>query len=456
MKRILGLSAAIALAAGVLAAPATAQRYWFDIGVNAGGSLHTTQLGADEGFNGGNSKFATGWLLGSQLTLWPWARVGLRANFNYSDRALEADNEIFPSVNLWSGSGDLLLRLRAPNEAWQGSETLPFVALGLGTKWVNPSHDDFICYDTNLNEYWNCAPYERAGAGSTFALGEWKESIMGLVGVGVDFRFAPHWAFRIEVDDRIYKPQNQAVASFLGGNVYNVPNGEENLSRIVHELGLQLGIQLMLGMRGPTAAPVQAPPPPPPPAQPPPARQPPPAQPAPPPPPRVDDISVCVLDPGAPGGMRAQSAQFRHANGDTVVVTGGNPVPLRQAIGAVPTARNADWFVQGTPFVMTMGQLREEFVTFGRPATVPCNSLVYIGLVNGYPTYVNPADIAAFRSDLDAAVRAANGDLAAALAGNRSLREQFDAVRTIHVPMDAVGPVMQALNRQEQVRKERP
>lgn len=151
--------------------------------------------------------------------------------------------------------------------------------------------------------------------------------------------------------------------------------------------------------------------------------------------------------------MRTQSAQFRYASGDTVVVSGGNTVPLRQTVGTVQTARNADWFVQGTPFVMTMGRLREEFVTFGRPTTVPCNSLTYVGMVNGYPVYVNPNDIAAYRANLDTAVRAANGDLAAALAGNRTLREQFDAVRTIHVPMDVIGPVMQALNRQEQVRK---
>lgn len=440
MRRFLGLGTAFVLAAGMLSAPASAQSHWFDIGVNAGGSLHTSQLGSDEGFGGGSVKFSTGWLLGSQLTLWPWSRVGVRANFNFSDRALEADTELFPNVNLWSGSGDVLLRLRAPNETWQGSETLPFLALGFGKKWTNPAHDNFICYDSNLNDYWACAPY------NGFALGEWKESFMGLIGLGADFRFAPNWALRVEFDDRIFKPQNQQVAGILGGNIVDVPNGEENLSKVQHEFSLILGIQWILGMRGPTA-----PPPPPPP---PPAREPPPAQPAPPPPPRVDDINVCVLDPGAPGGMRTQSAQFRYASGDTVVIRGGNPVPLRQAIAAVPVARNADWYVQGTPFIMSMGRFTEEFVTFGRPTTVPCNSLVYVGTVNGYPIYVNPNDIADYRADLEAAVQAVDGDLAAALADNQTLREQFDTIRTIHVPMDGIGPVMQALNRQEQVRKD--
>jgi hypothetical protein len=156
-----------------------------------------------------------------------------------------------------------------------------------------------------------------------------------------------------------------------------------------------------------------------------------------------------VLDPSAAGGMRMQAAKYRQATNDTVVGT----QPLRMTVSSVRTAANADWYVRGTPFVMQMGQFREEFVTYGRPESVACNSLVYVGNVNDYPVYVNPSDIAAFRSNLETAVRARNGDLAGVLGANRQLREQFDGVRTIYVPIDAVGPRMQALQRQEQVRK---
>jgi hypothetical protein len=180
---------------------------------------------------------------------------------------------------------------------------------------------------------------------------------------------------------------------------------------------------------------------------------PPPAPPAPPPPPRVDDISVCVIDITAAGGMRMQTAQFRHASSDTVVTQAGTTRPLRQTLGSVMTAANAEWYVRGTPFVMTMGQYREEFVTFGQPSTPACNSLVYVGNVNGYPVFVNPNDVSAFRQPLQTAVTAANGDLSAALAGNNQLRTQFDAVRNIYIPLDVVGPRMQQLQRQEQVRK---
>jgi hypothetical protein len=55
---------------------------------------------------------------------------------------------------------------------------------------------------------------------------------------------------------------------------------------------------------------------------------------------------------------------------------------------------------------------------------------------------------------MQTAVGAAGGDLAAALAANNQLRTQFDAVRNIYIPLDVVGPRMQQLQRQEQVRKD--
>jgi hypothetical protein len=373
---------------------------------------------------------------------------------NYSDRSLDADAEIASHINLWSGSGDIVFRLREPNPSWEGRETLPYLAAGVGRKWINPAGDGYICYDQARSESWTCEPFDKTpNANNTFALGEWKESLMVLLGVGADFRLSPRLLARVEVNDRIYKPQVQAISAFLGGNLYNAPDGEENLSGTAHEIGAQVGLSLAFGMRGETvmAAP---PPPPPPPAQqqPEPQQQQPP--PAPPPPPRVDDISVCVVDIAAEGGMRMQAAQFRHASSDTVVTQGGTTRPLRETLGNVQTAANADWYVRGTPFVMTMGEYREEFVTYGQPSTPACNSLVYVGNVNGYPVYVNPTDVSAFREDMQTAVSAASGDLAAALAANNQLRTQFDAVRNIYIPLDVVGPRMQQLQRQEQVRKD--
>ncbi|MGH7502707.1 MAG: hypothetical protein ACREL7_13250 [Longimicrobiales bacterium] len=452
MKRELSRGVAL-LAFLALARPAAGQSYLVDFGINGGLSLYTSMIGADEGFNGGSAKFGTSWLAGSQLTIWPWSRVGLRANFAYADRPLEADDELFSHVNLWAGSGDLLYRFKVPNETWQGPETLPYLALGLGEKWFNPAGDDFVCYDTSRNEYWSCVPFDRAPtAGSTFALGEWRESLMGLIGVGADFRVTPRWLFRVEVNDRIAKPQVFDVAGFLGGNIWDVPDGEENLSKWIHELGVQAGVHVALGLRD--AVPVAAPPPPPQqPQQQQQQQQQQPPPPPPPPPPREDQISVCVVDPGAPNGMRMQSAVFRHANGDTVVVSGGQTTPLRQTVGNVPTAGQADWYVRGTPFVLTMGRAREEFVTYGQP-TMMSSGVTYVGMANGYPVYANTSDVSAFQSQLATAVQAQNGDLGSALGGDAGLRTQFDRVMTIHVPMSVVGCRMQGLQRQEPVRKD--
>jgi len=461
MKRLLSVGTVATLVLAAFAGRAQAQSYWFDLGVNAGGSLFTSVTGDDD-FAGGSAKFGTGWLLGSQFTIWPWSRIGLRANMNIADRGFDADNEIHPNINLWSGSGDLMIRLRAPNPSWEGSETLPYVALGVGRKWVNPAGDQHNCAerraDNSLASFFECTPYDQTTATRTAtpALREW-DSWMFLAGVGADFRFSPRWLFRVELNDRIFKPFVNQTSGYAGGNVWDAPEAtvDDNIASMVHELGLQAGIHVALGMRGPGAPRTVAPPPPPPQQQqqqqqqPPPVRQEPPPPQQTPPPPRVDDISVCVLDPAASGGMRMQSAQFRHASNDTVVAG----QPLRSTVSGVLTAGNAEWYVRGTPFVMQMGQLREEFVTYGRPEQVACNSLTYVGMVNNYAVYVNPNDISAYRSDLQSAVSARNGDLAAALGANRQLREQFDAVRTIYLPIDAVGPRLQALQRQEQVRK---
>lgn len=442
-------AASLAALAAFATPPAEAQRYPFDVGVNVGASLHTTMTDAAQ-FAGGAAKFGTGWLAGTQLTLWPRDRFGVRGNLNFSDRPLNADNEVIPHVNLWSGSVDLMLRFKVPNETWQGTENLPYASIGIGRKWVNPAGDQYICVDQVENKFWECQPYSTAGGGNTPALGEWREVTMLLLGVGTDVRFKPNWAFRLELNDRMFRPQVHET-TLLGGRTWRTIDAQENLAKFQHELSAAAGLHFMLGRASEMTTPVAAPPPPPQQQQQqqtPPQRQTPP----PPPPPREDDIGVCILDPAA-GGMRTVDARFRHASSDTVVMQGGTARPIRQLVSSVNTAGNADWYVRGAPFVLQMGQVREEFVTYGRPESLGCGSLAYVGMANGYPVYVRPSDIADYRGELQNALARHNGDLAATLAAERTLRDRFDAVRTIYLPVDAVGPRMQPLQRQEQVRK---
>jgi hypothetical protein len=147
-------------------------------------------------------------------------------------------------------------------------------------------------------------------------------------------------------------------------------------------------------------------------------------------------------------------AKFVVASGDTVVVSGTTRTPLRQTVGNVNTAANADWYVRGTPFVLTAGSHRVEFVTYGQGQMMQANDMAYLGMINGYPVYADTDDVQAFRARLDQArATAGNDNLGPILASNAQLRTSIDGVRTIYVPLSATGCRFQALQHQEQVRK---
>src|SRR5690606_29054564 len=144
MRAISRLVLVAAVLAGLVPRDAYAQRWTADWGINGGFSWHSEALSEDAHLAEGG-RCAAGWLLGTQLTVWPSTRFGIRANGTYWERPLKPDeddlpqlanwdNELFGHVNLWSASLDALIRLRQPNESWIGRETLPYIALGLGAK----------------------------------------------------------------------------------------------------------------------------------------------------------------------------------------------------------------------------------------------------------------------------------------------------------------------------------
>ncbi len=454
--RMLGRAATAVALTAVVAAPVSAQFWRADLGINAGGSWYSTMVSSeDAGVTGADADvaFQPNWLAGSQLTFWFTPRFGLRANGTYTDTGLEVgDTQESEHINLWSGTGDILYRFKEPNEEWLGTEFLPYIALGLGAKWVNPAGDAFACTDQVEVETWACFPYTiPAGddpfdqtATNVFALGE-RTVLAGLVGLGGDLRFHPHWSLRLEISDRIYKPHNQrAVFAGVGGNVFDLPDGAENVSKTMHEIAGQVGIHYLFGLRPPEAVAVV---PAPPPVQP---LPPPPPPPAPPPPPREEDIMVCVVDPSAPGALRIQSAKFLVASGDTVVEQAGQRIPIAQAVGTVPVAQGQDWYVRGTPFILTGGRYRAEYVTYGQATMRSPESLTFLGTVNGMPVFADTDEAAALRAQLEALP---NRDLTVVVRDNRALRDGIDDIRTIYVPVRAVGCNFQPLLRQEPVRK---
>jgi len=453
----------------MVAAPVAAQNYRWDFGVNAGFAWYRAMLGSEEtglpdGSDWDDVKFEAGTRFGAQIGYWLKPKMGLRANFAIAERPVVAENydlladdtdtdDLFNNVNLWSGTVDLLFRFKAPNEEWMGREMLPYFALGIGGKWVNPAGDPYTCVDAEEGKEWSCfpfTPWDRRGTapsnfGNNFALGEQKV-LAAHVGLGTDIRLSPNFAIRLEASDKIYKPQVYDASPLVGTRV-PLPNGDENVSQIVHEIGADIGLHLLMGLARPEVvavvpAPTPAPPAPTPPPAPAPA------------PPRVDNITVCVIDPTIPAGLRSQPAMYRYATNDTVIMSNGQTVALRSSVGNVMTARNADWYVRGQPLTITMGKDKLEYLTYQGAVTIDMNRLSYLGNVNGYPVYADRDEVADVIDQLNDLRRAeATGDLAKIMGERKDVRDKLEDVKFLYVPLESIGCVFQPLQVLEPVTK---
>ncbi|MGQ0814007.1 MAG: hypothetical protein ACT4O1_06030 [Gemmatimonadota bacterium] len=422
----------------IASAPAMAQSWKWDFGVNAGYATYTAAL--DEEDTGGTDvKFKHGKILGSQLGFWFGPRLGLRLNGRYADRPItfeEDPNDTRPvtSVLLWTGTADVLFRFRAPAEERTRFEFLPYLALGLGAKWHNGAHDDFTCVD-QTNSF-ACSPFVIDGRG--FAMGE-ENAIAGLIGLGADWRLGRRINLRTELSDVIYKPQfHTATVPASPAGTWSV--SEENVAKVVHELGGQIGLHFLFGIAAPPVVALVPPPAPPPP-------------PAPTPEPRREALTVCVIDPTSPGGIRMQTVTLIEGR-DTVITVGGTDRPFRESVGNVMVATNATWFVQGQPLVMNVGTNRVEFTTFGSPRMVEAADLAFLGTVNGFPVYADRDEVEEVIEEINELNRARAGtDLGQILEENRELDDELDDIRILYVPLHATGCVFQAVQRQEEVRK---
>jgi hypothetical protein len=441
-----------ALIVPVATVPASAQSWKFDWNVNGGYSVFNKMLDSEDtglaNMDGKDVKFKNGGMLGTQLTFWPSSRIGIRANGTYADRPLEATDFDLSSpassglshVNLWSASGDLLLRLATPREEFTSMELLPYIALGVGAKWHNPAGDNFTCDDSAENKTFACAPFTVPN-GNSFALAE-ANSVMGLAGLGADWRFARNVAIRTEIGDRIWKAKLHAASAPAGTSVA-LTNSDEKVGSTIHELYGQVGLSFLFGVARPVAVAVAAPPAP---VEPAPA-------PAPAPAPSREAISVCVIDPTAAGGIRMQSA-FLVASRDTVVVVNGVDQPLSGSVGNVMVASNADWYVRGQPLTITVGTRKLEYATYGSTRVVEATDLSYLGTVNGVPVYADKNDVADVIGEINDLNRANAGkDLGQILDEQKDLQKAINNVKVLYVPMNATGCVFQAVQLQEEVRK---
>jgi hypothetical protein len=434
----------------LIAAPASAQRWKWDLGVYGGYGWFTPLIdeedtGLPDDAAGAEAHFDAGWLTGLQFTYNVRPNLGVRVNTRYSDRPVSGSdldtNNFVSSTNLWALGLDLLFRFGQPREEFMGMEFLPYAALGLGAKFINPANDEFTC--TVDGEEKHCVPFVTGGPpggtnSRTWALDE-SASLMGLLGLGADWRLGRSFMLRTEINDQIYKPKVYS-GTFTSPTAVTVAN-DENQASMIHELAFTVGLHFLFGLEAPPVV-VVAPPPPPPPVTPPP-----------PPAPTEETISVCVVDPTAPGGLRIQTATLVE-NRDTFVVIGGTRTPIGQAVGNVTVASGADWYVSGQPLIMTVGAERVQFTTYGSSQVISDQDVAFIGTVNGFPVYADRDDVADVISELNELNRTRPGtDLGVLLNDQRALRTNLEDVRMFYVPVYPYGCVFQGVQRQEEVRK---
>ena len=437
-----GFSRAATVAALLLpmaGAPAAAQSWKADLGINGGGSWYSPMLGADQINNtNGDVRFRAGWLLGAQAGYWFTPRIGIRANGTYTDRPLKqgnsfmgGDTELWHDDNLWSGTGDLMFRLRQPGASYTRGETLPYIALGLGEKWISPAGSGaFLLNNPTLNTTTNGIPIDVAASGSpalpAFFLPK-QHVLMGLAGIGADVRLGPMVGLRLEAGDRIYKPKVWAMNP-VG---LTTTNSDNNVSKTVHEIYAQAGLHLLFGLAAPPVVAVA------------PAPAPPPPEPAPAPAPTTESVSVCTVSPGM--GLTTTTATFNPATGDTTVVINGQTMPLAQAYTSVPVASGATWYVQGQPLVIGTGRSSLNYVSFGSARNIDMNDLTYVGTVNGLPVFANRSDVASLTIPNPPVEISTNPTLVTGLRN----------VQVLYVPLTPTGCNFQPLQIQQQVRKVR-
>ncbi|MGH7466689.1 MAG: hypothetical protein ACRENP_01760 [Longimicrobiales bacterium] len=444
--------------------PVTAQFYKWDFNVNGGFSwlsgdiLDRSDFDFDEFedpiLNRNSVDLGSGGTVGSQLGYWFTKRIGLRANFAYTDSDVDRNIDVlgFPllnlfdhDVNLWSGTGDLMVRLNTPRTRWDGFEWLPYIALGAGAQWINPSGDRFfvvddidIDLDPDDDLIFNTSghsgiPLRCSDFLDTCAFLEEKSTFMGLVGLGMDLRFAPSFAVRLEVTDRIWEaPVKEVIQDDIFPFVFAEVG---DLGKTVNQISLTVGASYLFGLREPPRRVVVAPPPRP-------------APPPPPPPPSTEEITVCMIDPMFAGGVRNVTATRNLSTGDTTIMKNGDKVRLSDAVANIPVVSGSPWYVSGAPFEIGTAPNRLLYVSVGGARMIEPSDLAYLGTVNGLPVFADRLTLSPGLTNLGP-----NTDLNRIVVESADARHALEQVAVIYVPLQPTGCVFQALQKQVEVRK---
>ncbi|HEX7052192.1 MAG TPA: hypothetical protein VF188_18430 [Longimicrobiales bacterium] len=482
MNLLLRAAAAAALLLPLAVAPATAQNYrgawglygggiWFS-DFNNDGDVDFDVIDLDffpdgiiiDQFDDTDLGFADltldpGWIVGTQGEYWFGSgRFGLRLNGSYTERSLkeefndvffnvedlfdgdvlttvlDGDDLLFGDVNTWFADGDLMFRIMRPrrDRVWA-----PFLSAGAGVAIYNPAGDGTIVLPES-NAVWGDATINVVDVNGTPDViittdngGNSETKFQTAFGIGTDI--LPGWSLgnigiglRFELVDHIV--WDSPVEPLFGDDDFDP----------IHNVRLTAGVNGLFGRLFREERVAVVPPP------------------APPPPPAEEMITVCVIDPALPGGIREISAIYVPSTRDTLVTVNGNRVPLETATSRVMVASDADWFVRGEPLTLTVNGMTTEFVTYGGSRIVEPDDLTLLGTVDGLPVYADADDVRDVAHELERARGARDvRDLEDMLEENEDLRKDLADIEVLYVPVDPVGCVVQPVRRVEEVRKVR-
>ena len=162
----------------------------------------------------------------------------------------------------------------------------------------------------------------------------------------------------------------------------------------------------------------------------------------PPPAPAEAVFSLCVIDTAAWGGIRVLPVAVRAGTADTLVVVGERRVPLDSVVRPVGVLTEARWHAANQPLALQIGPTRVEFGAYGPARLIEPAELAFVGTFRGLPLFAAADDVRGVRGEMEDAARA-GADLDAVLARNATLRERFQAVQVLYVPIRRTGCVFQ-------------
>ena len=157
---------------------------------------------------------------------------------------------------------------------------------------------------------------------------------------------------------------------------------------------------------------------------------------------------MCVVDPNYAQGLRTITATHNLQTNDTTVSINGRTMRLSEATANVPTASNAPWFIRGAPLEIGSLPNRLQYVSVGSERMIEPEQLAYLGTVGGLPVFADRATIPPGLANLGP-----NTDLSTLVMQSPDAKKALDAVGVIYVPMQPVGCTFQALQKMQEVRK---